>query len=87
MKVDETNYGILKKVSDITLTDYEIMWFDAENIDGYIENDNLVSMLENLLYEYDKLQEKYDDLESDLESNYRAIPIAEQYGISEREFV
>lgn len=87
MKVDETNYEILKKASDITLTDYEIMWFDAENVDGYIESDNLVSMLENLLYEYDKLQEKYDDLESDLESNYRAIPVAEQYGINEREFV
>ena len=48
---------------------------------------NMMSVIEDLLYEIDRLEEKYDDLKSDMESNYRAIPVAEQYGISEREFI
>lgn len=87
MKVDETNYETLERVSTLTFTDYDIKWLDAEDIKGFIESDSLFSMLENLLDEYDKLRKKYDDLESDLESNYRAIPVTEQYGINEREFV
>lgn len=84
MKVNESNYGVLKKVSDTTLVDYEIKWFDAENIDGYIESESLISMLEDLLGELEKEKEKYEDLKNDLESNYRPISIAEQVEYDER---
>ncbi len=73
MKVDESNFDLLKKVSDITYTDYEIQWFDAENIKGYIETDSLLSMIEDLICEVNNLQEKYEDLERDIRDNYKWV--------------
>lgn len=87
MKVDESNYEILKKVSEITLTDYEIKWFNAENIDGYIESDNLFYMIEDLLYELNHLEEEFEDLKQDIQDNYKPIPVAEQVGISDKDFM
>jgi len=80
MIVDESNYETLDKVSKITLTDYEIRWFNAENIDGYIDSYALFSMVEDLLLEIDRLEEKYKDLENDLESNYKPYSKEELYG-------
>ena len=62
MKVDESNYETLKRVSDITMTDYEIVWKDAENIEGYIDTDGLLAMIEDLICEVDRLKEEIDDL-------------------------
>ncbi len=80
MKVDESNFDLLQKVSDSTNVDYEIKWNDAENIDGYIELDALLDMLKDLLYELDVQKEKYDDLEhqyhefeTDVNENYKYI--------------
>lgn len=73
MKVDESNYSTLSKVSDITFTDYEIRWFDAENINGYIEIDSLLSMVEDLICEVDHWKEKYEDLEQDIKDNYKYV--------------
>lgn len=87
MIVNEYNFDILNKVSKITLTDYEIKWFNAENIEGYIDPEGLFCMIENLLCEIEYLQEKYEDLEADLRDNYRPIPYAEQVGISDRDFI
>jgi hypothetical protein len=41
-------------------------------------------MLEDLLAEVDRLEEKYEDFEKDVEDNYRKVPIEEQIGYSER---
>lgn len=73
MKVDESNYEILSKASDITCTDYEIKWFDAENIKGYIEVDSLLSMIEDLICEIHYQKEKYEDLEQDIKDNYKWV--------------
>jgi hypothetical protein len=61
MRIDESSFEILNKVSKITLTDYGIKWFDAENIDGYIDADNLMSAIEDLLVEIEYLNEKLED--------------------------
>lgn len=87
MRVDESNYEILEKASKITVTDYDIKWFDAENIDGYIDNDSIISMIEDLICEVGRLEERIDDLEQDIEDNYKPIPIAEQLGISDKDFI
>lgn len=87
MIVNESNFDILEKASKITLTDYEIKWFDAENINGYIETDNLISIIEDLIYEIDRLEEKIEDIKQDIRDNYRPIPYAEQVGISDRDFL
>ena len=39
MIVNEYNYDILNKVSKITLTDYEIKWFNAEKGYGFIQRE------------------------------------------------
>ena len=73
MKVDESNYEILSKASDITFTDYEIKWFDAENINGYIETDCLLSMIEDLILEVEHQKELYEDLQQEIKDNYKYV--------------
>lgn len=87
MIINEYSFNILDKVSKLTLTDYEIKWFNAENLEGYIDAEGLFCMIEDLLIEIEELQEKYEHLESDLRDNYRPIPYAEQVGISDRDFI
>lgn len=77
MKVDESNYETLQKASNITFTDYEIKWFDAENINGYIEVDSLLSMIEDLICEIEHLQEKYEDLQQNMKENYKWVGTCE----------
>lgn len=87
MIVDESVFDIIEKASKITLTDYDIKWFDAENINGYIETESLISIIDDLIYEFDNLQEKIEDMEQDIRDNYRPIPVAEQYGVSDKDFI
>jgi len=61
MKVNESNFELLKKVSDITMTDYEIIWKDAENIDGYIDENTILGMMEDLILEVDRLKEELEE--------------------------
>lgn len=64
-----------------------------EKIVGYVINpvsmneDDLIDLLEEIVSEYEHLQDKYDDLEQQIEENYRPIPVAEQYGISDKDFI
>ncbi len=87
MRVDEDNYWILKKAEKITGTDYDIRWFDAENIDGYIDTQNICPMIEDLLIEIDRLQEELDDMQENIKENYKHIPVSEQVGISNKDFI
>ena len=63
MRIDEDNFEILKKVSEITGNDYQLYWKDAENIDGYIDSYALFNMVNDLICEIDYLEEKIEDLE------------------------
>lgn len=79
-KLIEPELKTVKKVEEITFGDYRR--------DGkYIPVEELFSMIEDLLIELDRAEEKYNDLEEQLRENYRPIPVAEQYGISERDFI
>lgn len=51
-----------------------------------ITEDDVISIVEELVGEYENLQDKYNDLEQQIEDNYRPIPAAEQYGISDKDF-
>lgn len=87
MIVDENNFDIIDRASKMTGTDYGIRWFDVENINGYIETESLLSMVDDLIYEIDLLNEKIEDREQDIQDNYRRISVAEQVGISDRDFI
>lgn len=80
IKLNTNEFEKVQKASEITGTDYKLLG-------NLMPVENMISVIENLLLEIDLLQEKYEDLEGNLEVNYKAIPVAEQYGISEREFV
>ena len=71
-KLKEEELKIIKKIEKITLTDYEI----KENL---IPIDSLMAIIYDLKYELGLAEEKYNDLERDLEDNYRPISKAEQY--------
>ena len=77
LKIDES---ALKKIQEITMTDYA-----AEG--SFLPSDAINDIIEDLLLEIDRLQEKYEDLEQDIEENYKPIPVSEQYGISDRDFL
>ena len=64
MRIDEYVFEKIKKVEEKTMTDYNIIWKDPENVEGYITADDLFSMVEDLLYEIDYLEEKIEDLEN-----------------------
>lgn len=56
-------------------------------INSEVDEDYLIDILEEIVDEYEHLQDKYNDLEKDIEDNYRPIPYAEQVGISDRDFI
>ena len=87
MKVDESNYSIIKRASDLTLTDYDILWKDAENIDGYICPETMLGIIEDLILEIDRLEEELTDIESDIRDNYKRVAVSEQLDISDRDFI
>lgn len=64
MRIDEYVFEKIKKVEEKTMNDYDIIWKDAENVEGYVTADDLFAMVEDLLYEIDHLEEKIEDLEN-----------------------
>lgn len=78
MKINENVFDIINKVHEITLTDYEIKWFDAENIDGYIEPEILLNIIQDLICEIEHKEEEIEDIKQDIEDNYKSLTIAEQ---------
>lgn len=77
-KLNENEYQRIQKVSNLTNTDYELNG-------SFIPVENLMSVIEDLVYELNNLEEKYKDLEEDLETNYKPIPV--DLGLSDRDFI
>ena len=88
MKIDENKYYILKNAIDITLVNYDIKWFDAENIDGYIDSEELLSIIQDLVVEYHKKEEELEELKEHCKEHHqeKKIDYYDEYGISERDF-
>ena len=77
-KIEE---DVLERIEKMTMTDYE-----AEG--NFLPVDSINDIIEDLLYEIDRLQEKISDMEQDIEENYEAKkfnPYTE-YGVSEKDF-
>jgi len=54
---------IIKKVEEITITDYEAKG-------NQVPAENIEPMIEDLLYEIEKLQERYNELDEYLKEEY-----------------
>ena len=87
MIINESNVDILRRVSQLTLTDYEVKWFNTDDIEGYINAEEIVYMIGDLINEIEQLEEKIRNMEQDIQDNYRPIPVSEQVGISDKDFI
>lgn len=70
------------KVKD--LNTWVSKYFKNEDI---ISIGDLIGVIEELDSEVQSLEEELEDLKQDVEDNYRHIPVAEQVGISDRDFI
>lgn len=70
----------IKIIEKVTQTNYEMLG-------EFIPSDSLMCIIDDLFVELEKEREKNADLRQDIEDNYRPISIAEQVGISDRDFV
>lgn len=68
------NKELANKIKSKTLNEYGIKIEDK----FYLEQNDVLSIIEDLLVEIDNLEEKYEDLERDMQDNYKHIPIEEQ---------
>lgn len=53
----------------------------------FISLDELLESYEELIDEVDYLKEKIEDMEQDIQDNYKPIPVSEQVGISDSDFI
>lgn len=72
----------LKEITKITMGDYEAKL-------NYIPSENIINIIDDLLSEIHRLEEKNQDLEQEIENNYelKEVNPYEEYGISERDFI
>ena len=79
IKLDEE---LKEKIEKITDVDYD---FKGE----YMPSESIEPMLKDLIYEIDKLEEKINDIQQDIENNYelKKYDPYEEYGLSERDFI
>lgn len=55
--------------------------------DIYIDVEDLLGWIENLNYEIDHAQEELEDLQNDLESNYKPIRECDMYEVYDHDFI
>lgn len=68
------NKELANKIKSKTLNEYGIKIDDKV----YLEQNDVLSIIEDLLVEIGNLEEKYEDLERDMQDNYKHIPVEEQ---------
>ena len=68
------NKELANKIKSKTLNEYGIKIEDKV----YLEQNDVLSIIEDLLVEIGNLEEKYEDLEREMQDNYKHIPIEEQ---------
>lgn len=70
LEIDEK---LKDKIEKITSTDYDFKG-------NFLPSESITSIFENLIYEIDRLEEKYEDLEQDMEDNYIKRPMSDYTG-------
>ena len=80
--LDDNDLKTMQEVSDITISDYEI-------IGKFIPVEKMMSAIEDLLVEVHKKEEELKDLKQEIDDNYepKKIDYYERYGLSRRDFI
>lgn len=86
MKIDEDRYLTINKAQRLLFHNYEINWKDAENLEGYIDEDTLLDIIDDLCDEVERLEEEKERQEEQIREWYKPISPYEFYGVSEDDF-
>lgn len=84
MKIDISLYD---RVSELTNTEYKGIFAKEPDEPVLVFSDDIESMLENLILEIDRLNEKIEDREKDIEENYERKSVASQVGVTDKDFI
>lgn len=68
----------------LVMKDYNLEHFSQKDIYSWEEIINILEDMESEIY---SIQEEYKSFKEQIEDNYKPIPVAEQYGISDRDFI
>lgn len=68
----------------LVMKDYNLEHFSQKDIYSWEE---IIQILEGMESEIYSIQEEYKSFKEQIEDNYKSIPVAEQYGISDRDFI
>lgn len=68
----------------LVMKDYNLEHFSQKDIYSWEEIINILEGMESEIY---SIQEEYKSFKEQIEDNYKPIPVAEQYGISDRDFI
>lgn len=74
------DWELYEKICKATSTDYNA-------VGEFLPGDNIISMLEDLLYEIELKNEQLEDIKKDLQENYKPISPAEQYEVNDKDFI
>lgn len=74
----DIDYSLKKDIEKIV--NYEMEPSEMAEVD-------VISLVENLVDQYHILEKEFEDYKKDIEDNYKPISIAEQVGISDRDFI
>lgn len=82
IEFDDKEIEILKKVEDITRTDYDIK-------DNKIDKENIISMTEDLINKIEELEEENKNIEEERDEYYipRKINKLDEVGMSIHDFI
>ena len=72
-KLDKEELEMIKDISKLTMTDYEISG-------DFIPADSWKILAEDLMYEFDKLKEEFEDYKEFVKDNYKQKTDEEIYG-------
>jgi hypothetical protein len=88
MKINEDNISLLDRVREITGSDVNVVWTDAENLQGYVAAEDLYEVIGDLLVEIGRLNEELEEVIEDRNENYQPKPFDpyREYGIYEEDF-
>lgn len=65
----------------------EITGFSYTSKNDLISLDDVISIIEDLVCEYNVLKEKFEDYKENVRDNYRQITPQEMYDIDDRDFI
>lgn len=70
LEIDEK---LKDKIEKITITDYDFKG-------NFLPSESITSIFDDLIYEINRLEKKYEDLEQDMEDNYIKRPMSDYTG-------